>query len=215
MLLIADTGRLEADLGTGRVVCRCGAQLRRWGFAAARRVRMLSAPSVTVRPRRVRCTRCRATHVLLPAWCLPRHADAAEVIGAALIAKAAGHGHKRIAAQLGRPTPTVRGWLRRTRGPHCAWLYRQAVTAAGRLDPDVLNHTEPAGSALGDALTALAAAVTAWRHRFGASVPSWTLAVMFTGGCLLAPPRIDQQVASAGRVCPQQTSSTRTSIASP
>lgn len=202
MLLIADPIRLDADLSAGEVVCRCGGRLHRWGFAAARRVRMLSAATMTVRPRRARCTRCRATHVLLPAWCLPRHADAAEVIGAALVAKAAGHGHRRIASQLGRPTATVRGWLRRTRG-HTRWLYQRAVTHAAALDPNVLNHTEPAGSDLGDGLTALAAAVTAWRQRFTASVPSWTLAVMFTGGRLLAPSRIDQHGSAAGRVCPQ------------
>jgi len=34
------------------------------------------------------------------------------VIGAALLAKAAGRGHRVIAAELGRPVSTVRGWLR-------------------------------------------------------------------------------------------------------
>jgi hypothetical protein len=52
------------------------------------------------------------THVLLPAWCLARRADAAEVIGLALEAKAAGAGHRVIAGRLGRPASTVRGWLR-------------------------------------------------------------------------------------------------------
>ena len=43
-------------------------------------------------PRRSRCRGCGATHVLLPAWCLLRRADAAAVIGAALAAAAAGAG---------------------------------------------------------------------------------------------------------------------------
>lgn len=202
MLLIADTGRLNADLAGGRMLCVCGGRLRSWGHAATRRVRTLSAASVALRPRRARCTWCRATHVLLPAWCLPRHGDSAEVIGAALVAKAAGQGHRRIAAQLGRPAATVRGWLRRAHR-HTSWLHRQAVSHAFRLDPDVLNHTKPAGSDLGDALTALAAAVTAWRRRFGSSVPTWTLAVMFTGGRLLHHQNLDQQVGLAGGVCPQ------------
>jgi DNA-directed RNA polymerase specialized sigma24 family protein len=36
-----------------------------------------------------------------------------EVIGAALLAKASGLGHRRIAAALGVPATTVRRWLRR------------------------------------------------------------------------------------------------------
>ena len=64
-------------------------------------------------PRRSRCTGCRATHVLLPVLLLVRRADTAAVIGAALAAKATGAGHRLIAALLGRPPGTVRGWLRR------------------------------------------------------------------------------------------------------
>ena len=67
-------------------------------------------------PRRSRCRQCGATHVLLPAWCLLRRADAAAVIGAALEAAAAGDGHRKIAGLLGRAASTVRGWLRRFAG---------------------------------------------------------------------------------------------------
>lgn len=188
MLLIADTDRLDADLAAGVVACRCGGRLRPWGYSTTRRIRLLSAASALLRPRRARCADCRATHVLLPAWCLLRRGDAAEVIGAALVAKAAGHGHRAIATQLNRPASTVRAWLRRTRDDHTRWLYRRAVTDTARLDPDLLNHCEPAGSLLGDALTALTAAVAAWRRRFPDPVPAWTLAVLITGGRLLARP---------------------------
>jgi len=44
---------------------------------------------------------------------LVRRADTAVVVGAGLAAKAAGAGYRRIAALLGRPAETVRGWLRR------------------------------------------------------------------------------------------------------
>ena len=64
-------------------------------------------------PRRSRCTGCGATHVLLPVLLLVRRADTAAVIGAGLTAKATGAGHRLIAALLGRPPETVRGWLRR------------------------------------------------------------------------------------------------------
>ncbi|WP_326809693.1 hypothetical protein OIE62_40760 [Streptomyces scopuliridis] len=45
-------------------------------------------------------------------FALVRRVDFAEVIGAALVAKAAGAGARTIAARLGRPVDTVRGWLR-------------------------------------------------------------------------------------------------------
>ena len=50
--------------------------------------------------------------VLLPVLVLTRRADTAAVIGAALVAKAAGVGHRRIAVLLGRPAERVRGWKR-------------------------------------------------------------------------------------------------------
>jgi hypothetical protein len=52
------------------------------------------------------------SHVLLSVFALLRRADLVEVIGAALSAKAAGSGARTIAAGLGRPVETVRGWLR-------------------------------------------------------------------------------------------------------
>ncbi|KRE52949.1 hypothetical protein ASG92_25100 [Arthrobacter sp. Soil736] len=51
--------------------------------------------------------------MLLEAGLAARRADAAAVIAAAVEAKtAAAQGHRRIAARLGRPASTVRGWLR-------------------------------------------------------------------------------------------------------
>jgi hypothetical protein len=83
---------LEADLSTGRLRCPgCRGALSPWGFARAREVRMLDGSS-RLRPRRARCGRCQATHVLLPAWSVPRRRDGAEVIGEALLAKAQGSG---------------------------------------------------------------------------------------------------------------------------
>src|ERR1019366_965510 len=72
--------------------------------------------SVRHRPRRASCTGCAKTHVLLAAAWLSRRGDAVSVIGSALLAKAAGAGHRQIAALLGRPACTVRGWLRRFGG---------------------------------------------------------------------------------------------------
>jgi hypothetical protein len=103
---------VEADLAAGRLCCPgCSGPLVRWGFAREREVRMLDSVR-SLRPRRACCHRCESTHVLLPAWSVPRRRDGAEVIGTALLAKAEGDGHRTIAARLGRPPGTVRGWLR-------------------------------------------------------------------------------------------------------
>jgi hypothetical protein len=108
-----DVEAVERRLGSGRLACPgCSGALAGWGHARPRQVRGL-AGRVRVVPRRSRCTGCGATHVLLPVLVLARRADIAAVIGLALAAKADGVGHRRIAAALGRPPETVRGWLRR------------------------------------------------------------------------------------------------------
>ena len=109
-----DGALVERQLAGGELGCpSCGGVLGGWGHARPRPVRMAEGPDVVLVPRRSRCRGCGGTHVLLPAWCLSRRADAGAVIGAALEAAAAGAGHRTIAAGLGRPASTVRGWLRR------------------------------------------------------------------------------------------------------
>ncbi len=99
MIIVLDPEQAEADLAAGRLTCpRCAAPLRPWAWARSRRVRGRGDSIRRVRPRRARCTACRVSQVLLPAWCQPRLADATEVVGAALAAKAAGRGYRRIAA---------------------------------------------------------------------------------------------------------------------
>ncbi len=111
--MVLDVDQAEADLTRGALACpRCAGVLRAWSWANLRRVRLRDGTTRALRPRRARCVSCRATQVLLPAWCLPRRADAVEVVGAALVAKASGCGYRSIAVQLGRPPSTVRAWLR-------------------------------------------------------------------------------------------------------
>lgn len=109
-----DVGRVERRLAAGEICCPvCGNALSGWGWARTRVLRGLAGSVVRVRLRRAVCSRCQVTHVLLPVVALLRRADLAEVIGAALVAKATGVGLASIAVRLDRPSDTVRGWLRR------------------------------------------------------------------------------------------------------
>ena len=81
------------------------------GYGISRRVRLLEGADAELVPRRSRCRGCGWTHVLLAARCLARRADAGEVIGVALEARAAGQGHRKIAAQLPDPVAGYHGTL--------------------------------------------------------------------------------------------------------
>ena len=188
-----DLGMVDGQLRAGRLACHgCGGELRPWGWAAERLVRHREG-SARVRPRRSRCRGCAATHVLLPVSCLLRRLDAVEVIGAALVAKAAGRGHRPIAAALGRPATTVRGWLRRFAA--AAERLRVGFTRlALALDPGS-PPPPPAGSAAADAVGAVGAAAAA--RRFGPRSP-WWLAAAATGGRLLAPDGIQAELIISG-----------------
>lgn len=122
---------------------------------------------------------------MLPVVALLRRADLAVVIGAALAAKAAGVGHRRIAVALARPAETVRGWLRRfaervepVRALFTGWLRA--------LDPDPVMPA-PAGNGWADAVTAIVAATAAVARRFVSAVTPWEVAAAVSGGRLLAP----------------------------
>lgn len=176
---------VEADLVAGRLACPgCSGALSPWGYARAREVRMLHGTRL-VRPRRGWCACCEATHVISPAWCVPRHRDGAEVIGEALLQAAGGDGHRRIAARLGRPAGTVRGWLRAARRRTEA-LRSVGVRWAVALDLE-LGAIQPSGSALAEAVEALAVAARAWTLRFGPGRDgAWEHVVVMTGGALLS-----------------------------
>ena len=85
---------VEAALAARRLPCPdCAGPLSAWGFAREREVRMLHGVR-SCRPRRTLCGRCDATHVLCPAWSVPRRRDGAQVIGEALRQAAGGDGHR-------------------------------------------------------------------------------------------------------------------------
>lgn len=124
---------------------------------------------------------------MLPVSALLRRADTAAVIVSALAAKArCGVGFRRIAADLGRPGETVRGWLRRfaaraeaVRSMFTVWL--RAV------DPDPVMPNA-AGGVFADAVVAIGALAAAIERRFvlpGVSLAETAVAV--SGARLLAP----------------------------
>lgn len=135
------------------------------------------------RARRSRCTACAVTHVLISSDGLLRRRDGVEVIGAALVAKASGWGHRRIALLVGVPVSTVRGWLRRfavNAGMVRVWF----TVLAHDLDP-LLGPIEPAATVVADAVEAVGVAARAAVLRLGPAGP-WSFASTASRGRLLS-----------------------------
>lgn len=183
----ADQVLVESRLAAGGVSCpACPGVLTPWGWARPRGVRGVGV----LRPRRARCSSCLVTHVLLPVTVLLRRADAAVVIWAALVARAAGHGHRTIATVAGVPASTARGWLRRmsTRLESVRVHFTVVARRAG-VDQAAPDAT---GSPWGDVVAAVGAAFVAVTSRFGpgglvGTVTVGHVAVASSGGRLLAP----------------------------
>jgi Homeodomain-like domain len=125
--------------------------------------------------------------VLLLVDALLRRADTVEVIGAALMDKAAGLGHRRIAARLGRAEATVRGWLRRFASR--AEVLRVVFTAlTATISTWAPLPQARAGGVFTAAVEAIGAAAAAAGVRFGVGVVSgWRLVCAVSSGRLLAP----------------------------
>jgi len=188
MTVEADPVLIEARLAAGQLACPgCRNRLRPWGWARRRSVLGI-AESFT--PRRVRCSGCLLTHVLLPVTVLLRRGHAADVIGAALSDRAAGAGHRLIASRLSVPAATVRGWLRvMNRRLEATRLFLLQVAHRAAVD---LRVPESLGCPWRDLLAALGAATAVLAGRFGlvgvlGPVTAWQVAVACSAGRLLAP----------------------------
>lgn len=160
-----------------------------WGFARERELRGPDARR-RLRFRRTRCRACRATHVLVPTSTLLRRLDVVEVIGAALLAKASGLGHRRIATALGVPATTVRGWLRRF-SRRAAELWALAAQIAHRHDPE-LGPIASRGSPDADAVEALGVAAAAVIRRFGPIQSPWRVISAITHTLMHSPRPLPQ-----------------------
>jgi hypothetical protein len=176
VLLCADAGTASADLASGALACpSCGAgRLRPWGHGRERVIRLRGGARARLNPLRGRCGSCQATHILLPSWMAARRADAVGVIAAAAAASALhGTGTARIGADLGVPAATVRGWLRRLRARAGA-MRQDAMVLFGRLTAGCdAPFPEPSGSALGNALSAVAACAHAAITFCGRAAADW------------------------------------------
>jgi transposase-like protein len=182
LIVCAEVALVETELVGGLLGCpSCREVLGPWGHARERVLRCRAGDRL-LRPRRARCRGCAGTHVLLPDVVLSRRQDEVSVIGAAIEAKVAGEGCRRIASRLGVYAETVRGWLRRfaERADQIRAHFTRWVVA---LDPE-LGAMLPAGSGIADALEAIAVAARAWVLRFGPGDP-WRIASRLSGGMLL------------------------------
>lgn len=186
MLMVGtDLVEVERSLAGGGLACPgCGGVLGPWGHARSRSCRGAEGP-VWHRPRRARCGSCGRTHVLLAQVWLLRRADAACVIGAALEARATGAGHRAIAAVLGRPVSTVRGWLRRfsTVSQDVRAFFTRLLYALDPAAPALV----PRVGVVGDAVEAIGRAAAAGVLRLGPA-PPWEFAARASAGGLLSPP---------------------------
>ena len=123
------------------------------------------------------------THVLASADTLWRRRDEVGVIGSALVAKARGVGHRRLASTLGVPVSTVRRWLRRFAAN--AEQIRVFFSVLGHdLDP-LLPVVKQSGTAVGDAVEAIGVAARAAVLRLG-PVEAWQFASSASHGRLLS-----------------------------
>ena len=176
MLLCADADAASADLASGALACpSCGSgRLRPWGRGRERVIRLRDCATARLRPRRGRCGSCQVTHIVLPSWMASRRADAVGVIAAAAVASALhGTGTARIGADLGVPAATVRGWLRCLR-VRAGAMRQDAMVLFGRLTAGRdAPFPEPSGSALGDALSAVAACAHAAIIFWGRADADW------------------------------------------
>ena len=162
----------------------CDGRLARWGCYL--RLARWGAQVLAFGVRRCRCAACGVSHALLPAFLVAGRMDLASAIGMALAMGAAGRGHRPIAAALGVPDTTVRGWLRRLRA-RAAGLRALFVGLALRLGAQT-GRSPPPERVLAWLLDAIATAHRVARERLGAAVAGcvWSFSSAASGGLWLA-----------------------------
>jgi transposase-like protein len=143
-------------------------------------------PALKLWVRRARCRRCRASHALVPSFCLVGRLDAVEEIGAVLTAVVGeARGVRPVAEEADVPHTTARDWVRRfcRRAALIGAAFAAVVVEVAGIAPSV-----PARRSVGEhALGAIGHAFAAVAARAGPALASlWGFVAIVTGGGLLA-----------------------------
>lgn len=157
---IEAAGRL---LRAGKMACpTCAGRLRVWTAARTRAV-TADGGRAELTPDRGRCRGCNATHVVLPAWYVPRRSYTVEVVGRVLLAGARTESRHRVAERLGVPVGTVASWLTAARKA-AASLVRHAYEVAQHAVRQHRSAAHSLGNNLAEALDALGDAAREFVH---------------------------------------------------
>lgn len=143
-------------------------------------------PALKLWVRRARCRRCRASHALVPSFCLVGRLDAVEVIGATLTAVVGeARGVRPAAEEADVPHTTARDWVRRfcRRAALIGAAFAAVAVEVAGLAPSLAMPRAVAEHAL----AAIHQAFDAVAARAGPALGSlWAFVALVTGGRLLA-----------------------------
>lgn len=168
MIFVVDAEAGGRLLRAGRLACPgCGGRLRVWTAARERTVATASGQQIILTPDRGLCTGCGRTHVVLPAWYVPRRGYSIEVVGRVMLGGARNRAVRAVAEDLALPVTTVGTWLRQARQAAGA-LLRHACVLAGHAVGDGRSPASWLGNALAEALAALGDAARALAGDAGA-----------------------------------------------
>jgi hypothetical protein len=155
VIFVVEAGAGGRLLRAGRLTCPgCAGRLRVWTAARERIVSTLGGGRISLTPDRGLCTGCGSTHVVLPAWYVPRRGYTIEVVGQVLLGGARGAAVRAIAEGLTLPVTTVGTWLRQAHRAAGA-LLRHACVLAGLAVGEGRSPASWLGNALAEALAAL------------------------------------------------------------
>lgn len=145
--------------------------------------------------RRSRCVPCRASHGVLPAFCLLRRLYGVEVIGPSVEEIVDGTPAREVSENSGFPYTTIRDWRRRhrDRAPVLAAGFAALAVELGAGAPELAAVSERA------ALQALDHAWATARSRFGAVAGRWRFWSVVSGGEALSTTTHPPWISLGGR----------------
>jgi hypothetical protein len=169
VIFAVDVDAAGQTLRAGRLGCpRCGGVLRVWARARTHRVYAADGGRIELMPDRGLCRGCGVSHVIVPAWYVPRRAYTVDVIGQVLLGGAERTPYAVLAERAGVPAGTIASWLRAAKRAATS-LIGHATRVAGHAVREHRPPTEWLGSDLAEALDALGSAATAFAR---AAVPT-------------------------------------------